>query len=219
MGAVTPAYSATVATGNVISQNPTAGARVLPGTAVSLVVSQGPQPVPVPNVVGNAQADAQSAITGVGLTVGTVTQQFSDTAPEGSVISQDPVAGTMLLPGAPVNLVVSKGPASISSCDYFPLAVGNMWVSPGTTANNGSSIEVSDTFVVHGYQCWEMKAMDYSQPGSAPEYYYITYVNGWMYNYDKRDALLLLPLVSPDADRTYPQFFTPGVSFAYIYDL
>ena len=36
------------------------------GSAVNLVVSTGPAPVTVPNVVGQTQAAASSAITGVG---------------------------------------------------------------------------------------------------------------------------------------------------------
>jgi beta-lactam-binding protein with PASTA domain len=47
----------------VISQNPAAGgANVPPGTAVDLVVSTGPAPVAVPNVVGLTQAAATTAI-------------------------------------------------------------------------------------------------------------------------------------------------------------
>ncbi|NLF59459.1 MAG: PASTA domain-containing protein, partial [Candidatus Hydrogenedens sp.] len=42
----------------------------------------------VPNVVGQSQAAAQTAITGAGLTVGTVTQQYSGTVAAGNVISQ-----------------------------------------------------------------------------------------------------------------------------------
>ncbi|MEE8124376.1 MAG: PASTA domain-containing protein, partial [Nitrospirales bacterium] len=73
VGTVTTANSNSVPAGNVISQNPTAGQNVAPGTAVDLVVSDGPAPVSVPNVVGLAQGAAQTAITNAGLTVGTVT--------------------------------------------------------------------------------------------------------------------------------------------------
>jgi Neuraminidase (sialidase) len=79
---------------------------------VSLVVSKGPDAVnvTVPNVVNQTQAAAQSAITGAGLTVGAVTQQFSSTVPAGQVISQNPAAGASVASGAAVSLVVSKGP-------------------------------------------------------------------------------------------------------------
>ena len=73
VGTVTNSTSATVPAGSVISQNPIAGTQVATGSAVNLVVSTGPPPVAVPNVVNLTQAAATSAITGAGLIVGTVT--------------------------------------------------------------------------------------------------------------------------------------------------
>ena len=54
--------------------------------------------VSVPNVVGDTQAAATTAITGAGLVVGTVTTASSTTVPPGDVISESPVAGTMVAP-------------------------------------------------------------------------------------------------------------------------
>jgi len=101
--------SDTVPAGNVINQSLVGGAQVPPGTAVDLVVSTGPCPVTVPNVVGMTQANAESAITGAGLTVGIVTLQCSDTVPAGKVITQTPLGGEQVLPGNAVDLVVSRG--------------------------------------------------------------------------------------------------------------
>ena len=70
--------------------------------------------VTVPNVVGQTQAAAQTALTGVGLTVGTVTTASSATVPAGRVISQNPAAGTGVAAGSAVALVVSSGPAAVS---------------------------------------------------------------------------------------------------------
>ena len=109
-GTVTQAYSPTVPAGIVISQNPEAGALAPPGSAVSLVVSKGPQPVSVPNLAGMTLAAAQSALTGLGLAAGTITETYSTTVAAGVVISQLPVAGNQVAPGSAVNLVVSKGP-------------------------------------------------------------------------------------------------------------
>jgi MYXO-CTERM domain-containing protein len=44
LGAITQTSSATVPSGNVISQNPAAGTSVTAGSAVALVVSTGPAP-------------------------------------------------------------------------------------------------------------------------------------------------------------------------------
>ena len=113
VGTVTQQNDSTVPAGDVISQDPAAGESRPEGTAVALLVSLGPVMVTVPDVVGETQTDAESAVTGVGLTVGTVTQEYSDTVPEGEVISQDPTAGTSVPEGSSVALVVSKGEAPV----------------------------------------------------------------------------------------------------------
>src|SRR5207248_3392200 len=88
--------------------------KVASGSPVNLVVSSGPAQIAVPNVVGQTQAAAASAITGAGLTVGAVTMQSSSTVAAGSVISESPPAGTKVASGSPVNLVVSSGPAQVA---------------------------------------------------------------------------------------------------------
>ena len=113
VGAVAQQYSATVPAGSVISQTPAAGTFVLPGTAVNLAVSRGAQPVVVPDVAGQPQAQAEAALSGAGLAPGAVTREHSNSVPAGRVISQQPAAGTELPPGTAVSLVVSLGPAPI----------------------------------------------------------------------------------------------------------
>jgi MBG domain (YGX type)/Bacterial lectin/PASTA domain len=98
--------SSTVPVGEVISQSPSAGTLVTIQSSVSLIISSG---VTVPNVVNQMQTAAGSSITGVGLVVGTVTMQYSDTVPFGTVISQSPDPGTTLNGGLAVSLVVSNG--------------------------------------------------------------------------------------------------------------
>lgn len=67
--------------------------------------------VTVPNVVGQAQATAQSNITASGLTVGVISLSFSDTVAAGKVISQSPAAGTTVAVSSKVNYVKSLGKA------------------------------------------------------------------------------------------------------------
>jgi lysophospholipase L1-like esterase len=107
VGTITYSYSNTVAAGNVVSQNPSAGTHVPPGSSVNLVVSLG-QPQ-VPNVVGSTQAAATTAITSVdNLTVSSTTA-YSNTIAAGFVISQNPVGGTYVNIGSNVEIVVSLG--------------------------------------------------------------------------------------------------------------
>ncbi|MHC4625191.1 MAG: PASTA domain-containing protein, partial [Planctomycetota bacterium] len=65
--------------------------------------------VTVPDVVGQSETDANSAITAVGLTVGSVTYEYNDTVAKDDVISQSPLAYTAVLIGSAVDLVVSSG--------------------------------------------------------------------------------------------------------------
>jgi len=109
-GDVDEAYSGTVAAGLVISQNPAAGASVVEGSEVNLVLSLGPEPVVVPDLVGTTLADAQAALTAAGLAAGAVSEEYSATVAEGWVIDQAPEPGAPVAPGTAVDIVVSKGP-------------------------------------------------------------------------------------------------------------
>jgi beta-lactam-binding protein with PASTA domain len=118
LGAVTEEFSANIAAGRVVSQTPAANAQADAGTAVALVLSKGPQPVPVPDVAGLTQDAAAAAIAAAGLAVGQVNEAPSDTVPAGTVISQIPAAGALAVPSSPVNLTVSSGPPS-AGCACF----------------------------------------------------------------------------------------------------
>lgn len=87
----------------------TAGSTVPPETLVELVVSRGPAPREVPNVVGATGGDARAAIEGLQLEFVEGGQEFSDDVPLGSVIRQDPAPGTQVDRGSPVTVVVSRG--------------------------------------------------------------------------------------------------------------
>ena len=87
----------------------------------------------VPSVVGQTQAAATTAITNAGLHVGNVTMASSNTVAAGSVISQNPVAGTMVAPASNVDLVVSSGPAAQVT---VPNVVGQTQVAATTSITN-----------------------------------------------------------------------------------
>ena len=109
VGSVRQAYDEKIPAGQVVSTSPAAGTRLKRNAAVDLVVSQGRQPISVQDFTGKPADQAVSALTGAGLRVDATQQQFSDTVPQGSVISQNPPGGT-LYKGDKVTLVVSKGP-------------------------------------------------------------------------------------------------------------
>src|SRR6267154_2313512 len=141
LGAVAMQSSSTVPSGSVISESPPGGTRVASGSAVNLVVSSGPSQVAqvtVPNVVGQTQAAATSAITGAGLTLGAVAMQSSSTVPSGSVISESPPGGTKVASGSAVNLVVSSGPSQVAQVTV-PNVVGQTQAA-ATSAITGAGL-------------------------------------------------------------------------------
>jgi serine/threonine-protein kinase len=102
-------YDPSVGKGLVITSTPKPGAVVKPGAAVTLVVSDGPAPITMPDVTNKPVDQAKSILTALGLTVKT-TKDFSDTVATDSVISSTPAAGATTHQGDTVTLVVSKGP-------------------------------------------------------------------------------------------------------------
>jgi hypothetical protein len=110
LGTVTSQYSATVASGLVIEQDPAAGLAEASGTAVNLIVSAGSSTTSVPSVAGMSQTAAQDAITTAGLVLGNVSHAYSDSVEMGLVISQTPEAAATANAGDQVYIVVSDGP-------------------------------------------------------------------------------------------------------------
>jgi serine/threonine-protein kinase len=100
------------AANTVVGQDPPPNTRVDKGSTVTLQVSQGPQPVKVPNLVGDDQDDAKAELQRLGLEA-QVTTQPDDTRKEGVVLSQDPKQGADAQKGSVVRLVVSGGKAKV----------------------------------------------------------------------------------------------------------
>jgi len=127
---VVKSYDEIVRVGVVLAGDPPAGREVRRGSTVTLTISQGPERHEVPSLVGRTQTDAQDRVTGALLTVGTVTKAYSETVPEGQVISSSPAAGTALKRAAPVALVISQGRQPITLTDWtgqpVDLAVATM---------------------------------------------------------------------------------------------
>jgi len=109
-------YSDAVPAGSVISQDPADG-QLPQGSAVSVVLSQGPAPRPIPKVVGKDQAVAEQRLADAGFGV-SIQEAFSDSVVDGRVISVSPDAGTVTDYGTTVTLTVSKGPQQFPAPDF-----------------------------------------------------------------------------------------------------
>jgi serine/threonine-protein kinase len=113
LGKVTEQYDDKVPSGTVISQSPAQDTAVRHGTPVALVISKGPQPLPVPDVRGMNQQAAVKAISDAGLTAKIAPEPVNDKkVPAGAVVSQSPANGT-LIRGEAVTLTLSKGPKQV----------------------------------------------------------------------------------------------------------
>ncbi len=116
IGTVTAESHRSADRGTVIWQDPPAAVGVPEGHAVDLVLSSGPQRIPVPDIGGYDVALATELITAAGLQVGR-TESTQAPAPAGVVINSRPPAGATLLPGSAISLVVSIGAPTISVPD------------------------------------------------------------------------------------------------------
>jgi beta-lactam-binding protein with PASTA domain/serine/threonine protein kinase len=119
LGKVTEKFDEEVAAGTVLSQAPAPGTPVRHGTPVSLTVSKGPQPIPVPDVRGQDQDEAFHAIEAAGLKAVVADETVHDRdVPKGAVASQDPASGT-LTRGQTVTLTISEGPKLVKVPSYI----------------------------------------------------------------------------------------------------
>jgi beta-lactam-binding protein with PASTA domain len=111
------AYSDTAAKDAVIDQKPRATDKIVKGGTLTLTLSLGPEQFPVPDLTGQELSAAQGTLDGLSLKLKQGKGQYSDTIPEGSVISTDPKAGSQLKRGDTVTVVVSQGKAPIEVPD------------------------------------------------------------------------------------------------------
>jgi len=113
---VQPVYDENVAAGQVlkllIDSEPAIGGRLRePGTRVVLVVSGGPVPRTVPQLVGLTREKAQEAIDAIQLTIAKpVNRENSEVVDDGVVIRQDLAPGLLVDRGSSISITISAGP-------------------------------------------------------------------------------------------------------------
>lgn len=116
-------FHKTIRANIVLQEDPPAGSRQKRGTNVVLALSAGQKTAEVPVTTNMSQQQARISIENTGLVLGGVTEQLSD-APRGLVIATSPPAGTKVeLPGT-VDIVLSKGPATVNMPDLYGRSVG-----------------------------------------------------------------------------------------------
>ena len=142
---VTQAVDTSVASGAVIRTDPAAGTQVESGSTVVIYVSR-PQvatTTKVPSLSGMSVDDARTLLVQNHLGLGSQTDQYSD-QPVGTVIGQNPAAGSTAKLNGRVNITVSAGPEpapvepeapSDSSSDWW----GSLWGGDSSSSSGSSS--------------------------------------------------------------------------------
>jgi eukaryotic-like serine/threonine-protein kinase len=119
------AYSETVPKDVVLTQDPPVGERIVRGGTLTVTLSLGPERYPVPDIAGMELAAAKAELDSVRLKLKEGDKKYSDTVPEGVVISTDPKPDTQLKPGDTVTVVISKGRAPINVPDLSGLNIND----------------------------------------------------------------------------------------------
>jgi serine/threonine-protein kinase len=103
-----PRYSDTISGGLVLDQFPLPNTEITQTTTVTYVVSLGPEPVEIPDVVGLRASNAQAALERAGFQV-QLQEEASGKMPEGFVIRSDPRPPAKPPRGDTITLFVSIG--------------------------------------------------------------------------------------------------------------
>ena len=97
--------------GEIKSQDPGEGEKVKENTTITVVISSGEEAkkVPVPDVLGRSESEAEQILQDAKLKVTHGEAQYSDDVAAGNVIFTDPQPGTEVDEGSSVQIVVSLG--------------------------------------------------------------------------------------------------------------
>ncbi len=99
----------TVEKDKVISISPELGREVKKGDTIYLYVSDGPEAVELPNVVGKDISAARAELNALNFTSINTSEEYND-APAGQVFRQSPDSGEKIMPDTSITLYISKGP-------------------------------------------------------------------------------------------------------------
>jgi serine/threonine-protein kinase len=125
--------------GQVIGTNPGVARSVPSGSAVTLLVSSGVPQKSVPNVSGDTQSAAITALTKAGFNINQ-RMQTSTSVSAGNVISQSPGGGTNAPQGSTVTITVATAPSTTT----VPTVTGDP-VSGAVSALTAAGLNVVQT--------------------------------------------------------------------------
>lgn len=94
----------------VALQRPLARDSVKKGHIVRFWLSAGSTTVPVPDLTGQDSIEAETHVQEAGLEIGFREWVSSSKFPSGTVVKSDPAAGTLIVRGTAIKIVISSGP-------------------------------------------------------------------------------------------------------------
>jgi len=108
--------SPTVPKGTVMEIRPGPGELIAKGSDVLIIVSDGPEPVTVPAVVGRTEAQARNTLTEQGLVPSVSYIDVAAGSPDdGRVVAQSLPAGTKVDPGTGIKITVGRAVAPVTT--------------------------------------------------------------------------------------------------------
>ena len=156
---VTQAVDTSVASGAVIRTDPAAGTQVAAGTTVIVYVSR-PQvatTTKVPSLSGMSVDDARTLLVQNHLGLGSQSEQYSS-QPAGTVLSQNPEAGSTAKLNSRVNVVVSAGPEPVQEPEQPAESVseptGGETPAPSSSESTGGGEQSASSSTGGGILDW-----------------------------------------------------------------
>ena len=150
-------YSTDVPEGRVCQQDPLPGEETPKGGTITVNISKGSKEGVVPNVVGMKEEDVEEYLKQYGYELGSVKTETSvDKA--GTVLSQDPSAGTKLDKENRINITVSDGKGkekgNVPPVTGMPLSEAKKAIAAAGFEVGGVSYDFSDVYG-NGYVMWQ----------------------------------------------------------------
>lgn len=153
--------------GQIVTQNVEEGDKVPKNTTIEVTICSGPGEFEAPNVVGQDEEQAARMIEDAEL-VPKRDFAYSDTVPQGKVISQTPEGGTPVKKGDAVTYIVSQGTQTLKVPDVTGKPESE---AKETLANAGfnsvTTTSEHDDTVAEGLVIRQSFAGEYKEPGTT----------------------------------------------------
>ena len=113
IGTQTPTADEEAIKGTIVGQDPAAGESLEQGQAVNVKVSIGKGETLVPDLIDlSSTNDARAVLSASNLVLGKIIQKDSD-KPEGTILEQNPIAGSSVEAGSRVDVAISSGKVTV----------------------------------------------------------------------------------------------------------